>query len=149
MTKVSIYRAGLLVSSAWMLAVLPGQAMAQAKDSDEVGGLEEIVVTAQKREQSLQDVPIAVTALTSEAIETNRVTNVADLSGLAPNLTARPSAGGSNIASFTMRGVTSYGVVPGSDKEISIYLDGVYISAVRGSIFELPDIARLEVLRGP
>ena len=79
----------------------------------------------------------------------NRITDVGQLSGLAPNLTARVSAGGSNIASFTMRGVTSYGSVPGSDKEISIYLDGVYISTAWASLFELPDVQRIEVLRGP
>ena len=111
--------------------------------------LEEIVVTAQKREQSLQDVPIAVTAITSTQLVANRITNVQDLSGLAPNTIVRPAAGGTGIATFSMRGVTSYGVVPGSDKQVSIYLDGVYISSTRASIFDVPDIARIEVLRGP
>lgn len=111
--------------------------------------LEEVLVTAQKREQSMQQVPIAVTALTEEMIRVNQVVTVTDLSSLAPGLTVRPAAGGSNIASFSMRGVTSYGVVPGSDKQVSIYLDGVYISSPRASIFALPDIAQLEVLRGP
>lgn len=115
----------------------------------EVQALEEVIVTAQKREESVQSVPIAITALTQEALATNRVANVTDLSGLAPNLAARPAPGGSAIASFSMRGITSYGIVPGSDKEISIYLDGVYIGSPRGSIFNLPDIAQLEVLRGP
>ncbi len=100
----------------------------------EVQALEEIIVTAQKREQSVQEVPIAITALTQESLETNRVTSVTDLSGLAPNLAARPAPGGSSIASFSMRGITSYGIVPGSDKEISIYLDGVYIGSPRASI---------------
>jgi len=111
--------------------------------------LEEVIVTAQKREENVQSVPIAITALTQEALATNRVSNVTDLSGLAPNLTSRPAPGGNAIASFSMRGITSYGIVPGSDKEISIYLDGVYIGSPRGSIFTLPDIAQLEVLRGP
>ena len=112
-------------------------------------GLADIVVTAQRREQRLQDVPIAITALTADTLQSNRVTNVTDLSGLAPNLVARQSAGSTGIPSFSMRGITSYGVVPGSDKEISIYIDGVYIGSPRGSIFDLPDIARVEVLRGP
>lgn len=111
--------------------------------------LEEVIVTAQKRDQSVQEVPVSITALTQDALETNRVASVTDLSGLAPNLIARPAAGGSSVASFSMRGITSYGVVPGSDKEISVYLDGVYIGSPRGSIFNLPDIAQLEVLRGP
>ena len=115
----------------------------------ETKALEEVIVTAQKREQSVQEVPVAMTALTQEALATNRVANVTDLSGLAPNVVARPAPGGNAIASFSMRGITSYGVVPGSDKEVSIYLDGVYIGSPRGSIFNLPDIAQLEVLRGP
>jgi iron complex outermembrane receptor protein len=117
--------------------------------SDQTAGLAEIVVTAQKREQTLQDVPIAITAITSDELQSNRVTQVTDLSGLAPNMIVRPSAGGVGIPAFSMRGVTSYGVVPGSDKETSIYLDGVYIGGTEASTFELPDIERIEVLRGP
>ena len=120
-----------------------------ASEAAETGGLADIVVTAQKRAQRLQDVPIAVTALTGDALQINRVVNVNDLSGLAPGVTVRPAAGGSQIPSFTIRGAVSYGVVPGSDKEISVYLDGVYISSPRGSIFDLPDVERIEVLRGP
>ena len=116
---------------------------------EDTGGLEEIVVTAQKREQSLQDVPIAVTAISQASLETNRIVSVADLNGIAPNVSVRPAAGGTQIASFTVRGVNSYGVVPGSDKQVSINLDGVYISSARGSIFDIADIARIEVLRGP
>jgi iron complex outermembrane receptor protein len=127
-------------------AVLPSWAFAQAGDNN---GLEEIVVTAQKREQSVQDVPIAVTALSAGTLEANRVTNVVDLSGLAPGVTVRVSAGGSQLPVFTIRGITSFGVVPGSDKQVSQYLDGVYIGSPRGSIFDLPDLERIEVLRGP
>ena len=124
------------------------QAAAQDAATDDTK-LEQIVVTAQKREQNLQDVPIAVTALSQATLQANRVTNINDLSGLAPGVQVRAAAGGSQLASFTIRGAVSYGVVPGSDKEVSIYLDGVYLSSPRGSIFELPDVARIEVLRGP
>jgi len=133
---------GLMALSAAMLA--PG-----SYAQNTTGGLEEVIVTAQKREQSLQDVPVAVTALTQETLEVNTVVDVSDLSGLAPNLTVRPAVGGTNLPAFNMRGITSYGIVPGSDKQISIYLDGVYLGSPRGGIFTLPDIQRLEVLRGP
>jgi len=142
-------RTRLLICTALAPAIfMPTVASAQdaAAKSD---GLEEIVVTAQKREQSLQDVPVAVTALSQASLETNRIVNVADLSGIAPNVTVRPAAGGTGIASFTVRGVNSYGVAPGSDKEVSINLDGVYISSARGSIFDIVDIERIEMLRGP
>jgi iron complex outermembrane receptor protein len=124
-------------------------ASAQTAPSGSVETVQEIVVTAQRREQNVQDVPIAVTALTQETIRANRVVTVNDLNLLAPGFNVVPSAGGTQIPSFTMRGITSYGVVPGSDKAISMYVDGVYISSARGSIFDLPDISQIEVLRGP
>ena len=131
--------------------LLSSQAYAQSTDPEEYSssGLSEIIVTAQKREQSLQDVPVAVTALTGETLEANRITNVTDLSAVAPGFTVRPSLGGSAIPFMATRGSLSGAVVPGADKSISIYLDGVYIQAVRGSIFELPDVERIEMLRGP
>ncbi len=133
----AIVAAGLLPAAAW------------AQDEAGSGGLEEIIVTAQKREQSVQDVPIAVTAVTAASLEANRIHTVNDLSSIAPGLTVKPSAGGIQVPAFTMRGQVSYGVVAGSDKQVSIYVDGVYLGNPRGSIFDLPDIARLEVLRGP
>ncbi|PXA82842.1 TonB-dependent receptor [Nostoc sp. 3335mG] len=113
------------------------------------GGLAEIVVTAQKRSQNLQDVPVAVTALPSKALQANRITSVTDLGTAVPNLASRPTAGGAQTPAFTMRGITSYGVVPGSDKELSIYIDGVYIGSTVGSGLDLPEVDRIEVLRGP
>ncbi|MFV8817951.1 TonB-dependent receptor [Haliea sp. E17] len=130
-------------------AILAGAQVPSALAQSRTMALEEVIVTAQKREQSMQDIPVAVTALTQETLEVNSVVDVNDLGGLAPNLSVRPAAGGTNIPAFNMRGITSYGVVPGSDKQISIYLDGVYIGSPKGSIFQLPDIERLEVLRGP
>lgn len=114
--------------------------------SESVG---EIVVTAQKRSQNLQDVPISMTAVSAKALEANRITSVLDLSAVVPNLSARASGGGSQLPAFTMRGITSYGVVPGSDKELSIYIDGVYVASTVGSSLDLPDLDRIEVLRGP
>ncbi len=142
-TRRSLLGCTALVSAAF----LPGQALAQ--NAEENFGLEDIIVTAQKREQSVQDVPIAVTAVSEETLRANRITTVGDLSAIAPGVIVRPSAGGIQTPAFTIRGQVSFGVVAGSDKQVSIYLDGVYLSNPRGSIFELPDIQRLEVLRGP
>ncbi|HKT76427.1 MAG TPA: TonB-dependent receptor [Sphingobium sp.] len=137
----------LLCTTMLGIFALPQAGWAQETDSS--GGLADIIVTAQKREQSVQDVPIAVTALNRDLLEANRVQSVQDLSGLAPGVTVRPAAGGTGIASFITRGVVTYGNVAGTDKEVSIYLDGVYISSPRGSIFDLPDVERIEMLRGP
>ncbi len=140
---------GLAVADLAQAQQAPAPSSSARPVEGETVGLQEIIVTAQKREQNLQAVPIAVTALTADTLATNRVVSVNDLSGLAPGVMVQPAAGGSQIPSFSMRGVTSYGVVPGSDKEVSIYLDGVYVGSPRGSIFSLPDARSLEVLRGP
>ena len=142
-------KSGLLLGAASAGVFSATPAMAQNAGADNNGGLEEIIVTAQKREQSVQDVPIAVTAVTQETLKANRIFTVNDLSSIAPGVTVRPSAGGVSVPAFTIRGQNSFGVVAGADKQVSIYLDGVYLSNPRGSIFDLPDIARLEVLRGP
>ncbi|MFC3173730.1 TonB-dependent receptor [Novosphingobium bradum] len=139
----------LACSAITSLLLVPGAALAQGVGTDSEGRLEEIVVTAQKREQSMQDVPIAITALTQETLQANRITTVNDLSSIAPGVSVRQTTGGTSTPAFTIRGQLSYGFVPGSDKQVSIYLDGVYIGSPRGSIFDLPDVARLEVLRGP
>ena len=137
-----------------ILATIAGaatEARAQAAPAADQGTttLQEIIVTAQKREQNLQSVPISISAVTAKTLEANRITNVMNLGAVAPNLTVRPSVGGVGIPTFSLRGVVSYGVVPGSDKSISLYVDGVYIGSATGSAFELPDVDRIEVLKGP
>ena len=128
---------------------LIGALIATAASAQEAATLGEVIVTAQKREQSLQDVPIAVTAVTAETLQTNRITDVRDLTALAPNLTVLNTLGASRIPTFGMRGVASAGSVPGQDKSVSIYVDGVSIGSALGSVFDLPVVERIEVLRGP
>jgi iron complex outermembrane receptor protein len=142
-------RAGLFGGAALaMTTAIASQAAAQA--APQAGSvLTEIVVTAQKRAQNLQNVPISITAVTKQALQSDRIVSVLDLSAVVPNLAVRQSVGGVGVPAFSMRGLTSYGVVPGSEKEVSIYIDGVYIGSQLGSAFELPDIDRIEVLRGP
>lgn len=141
--KQHFVRAGVSALAIGLVAATP--AIAQ----EEATGLQDIIVTAQKREQSLQDVPIAVTAIGGEALQANRIVSVQDLSGLAPGLYVAPTSGATKVPQFSMRGATGNGVVAGSDRQISNYLDGVYLSGSRGAIFDLPDIQRIEVLRGP
>jgi iron complex outermembrane recepter protein len=145
-------RTGLLACTALASTFLmndAAHAQASSPAADDSGGLEEIIVTAQKREQSLQDVPIAVTAITQESLQANRIFNVNDLSALAPGAVIKPTPGGTNVPVVTIRGQSSIGITPGSEKQVSIYIDGVYLGSPRGSLFTLPDVQRLEVLRGP
>jgi iron complex outermembrane receptor protein len=119
-----------------------------AADADGVNGLQEIVVTAQRRAESLQKVPVAVTAISAEQIDDLRVTNVKNLAGLAPSLQIQNQGLQSN-PSIAIRGVASGVSNNAVDPKVGIYLDGVYIGRTVGSIFDLADIQRVEVLRGP
>ena len=126
------------------MCATPAPALAQNST-----GLEDIIVTAQKREERLQDVPIAVTAIGGETLQANRVVNVTDLNGLSPGLQVSTATGGIGLPLVVMRGEQSYGVAPGSDKQVALYIDGAYYGAPRGAIFDIADIERIETLRGP
>jgi iron complex outermembrane recepter protein len=138
----------LLAGTALVLAGGLTATAALAQDSGNFSD-NEIIVTAQKREQSVQDVPIAVSALGEQMIQANRVTNSLGLTGLAPGLVARVNPGGNASPSFSMRGVSASASVPTQDRQIPIYLDGVYLGGNRGSISDVADLERIEVLRGP
>jgi iron complex outermembrane recepter protein len=135
-------RSALLIGST--LGVMPGAASAQSAES----GLETVLVTAQKREQNLQVVPVAVTALSSQTLQAIRFEDVRDLDAVAPGLTIRDSAGGSAEPTLTMRGVYGTGTY-GSDPGVALYVNGVYVSGVVGADFDLANVERIEVLRGP
>ena len=140
----------LFGTSLLILAVTtPAFAQTAAPAASQQSGIGEIVVTAQKREQRLQDVPIAVTALSPAVLAANRVQNVIDLNALVPNLSIRETSGGDGGSGMALRGALSYGVGPGADREVGYYLDGIYIGNATASNFDLPDIERVEVLRGP
>ena len=120
----------------------------QAGDDGRSAGLEEIVVTAQKREENLQTVPIAVTALGTDMLESFRVTDIQDLNGLAPNL-VMIDQGVRSIPTITIRGISSGVSNNAVDPKVGMYLDGVYIGRSVGAIFDMAEIERVEVLRGP
>ena len=92
---------------------------------------------------------MSVTALSAKSLEANRIVNVMDLSGIVPNLTARPSSGGGHLSTFVLRGEFASAATAGAETNVATYIDGVYLGATSGGIFELPNIERIEVLRGP
>lgn len=110
------------------------------------GGVEEIIVTAQRRDQRLQDVPIAVTALSAEGLERQAITSTADLTVAVPGLVMSRA---SSVWQPFMRGVGSQTIQPGSDPSIATYVDGVYLSAPGALLFSFNNIERIEALKGP
>ena len=102
--------------------------------------LEEVIVTATRREQNLQEIPLAITALSAEALEQRTIENVEDLQLLVPNVDIRGSGrAGAAQGSFTVRGV----------RGVSRYVDGVALSGDQGSLANVVELERIEVLRGP
>lgn len=119
-------------------------------EADSAGGIEEIIVTAQKREEKLQDVPIAITALTADSLQNAGVKSVADIGKLAvPGLVMSEQVG-SPVLGLNMRGVSSQDQQQGTvEQGVALYIDGVYIPRAQGLTGELIDVERVEVLRGP
>ena len=108
--------------------------------------LEEIVVTAQKRAESAQDVPIAITAFDSTALDRNQIENVDDLADFVPNLQFGTF---SSTATAAIRGIGYTNTTAGGDPGVALHLDGVYIARPIATVFRLWDLERMEVLRGP
>ncbi|MCB1842793.1 MAG: TonB-dependent receptor [Halioglobus sp.] len=111
--------------------------------------LEEIVVTAQKREQSLQDIPIAITALDSGALERRRITKITDISNFAPNVEIVDSPTNTTAATIAIRGASQINPAITWENSVGIYLDGVFIGKNIGAVFDIAELERVEVLRGP
>jgi iron complex outermembrane recepter protein len=111
-------------------------------------GVEDIIVTARRVAENLQDVPTSISSFSSKEIAERRVTSAADLNGAAPNLTLRPISGTNFVT--TIRGVSAGGLTNQSlDAGVSIYIDGVYLGRGFQAVANITDLDRVEVLRGP
>lgn len=115
-------------------------------------GLEEVTVTARRREESLQEAPLSVTVFGAENLAARGVTDIGEIAHFTPNLSFQnnPSFGGaSNAAAVYIRGVGQKEFVPTTDPGVGLYVDGVYVARSVGAIMDLVDIEQVEVLRGP
>lgn len=112
------------------------------------GALEEVVVTAQKREQNLQVVPVAVTAFSGEELRNSGVQDMFELAGITPSLTVT-AAQTSTTTAFGIRGIFTSSQNFGLESSVGLYVDGVYRARQGSMINNLVDIASIEVLRGP
>ena len=113
------------------------------------GALEEVVVTAQKKEENLQETPIAITAITESAIDDLDIANVVDLAGMAPNVHIINTPSNNTAATIAMRGGVTINPAITWEPTVGMYLDGVYLGKGQGSIFDVVDLERVEILRGP
>ena len=109
----------------------------------------EIVVTARRRAESLQDVPIAVTAYSGEQLEAQGALDITDISDTTPNVTLETSRGTNTTLTAFIRGVGQQDPVAGFEAGVGLYLDDVYLNRPQAAVLDIYDVERIEVLRGP
>jgi iron complex outermembrane receptor protein len=122
-------------------------AMSQVSDSPSIGGLETVTVTARKRNENEQAVPIALTAISGSQLEDRNITQIQQLRFQAPSLSV--TVGNPRITNFAIRGLGNNQAADGLSASVGLYMDGVYLDRQGMANFDLLDIDQVEVLRGP
>jgi iron complex outermembrane receptor protein len=144
-SPVNILRKVLPQAVATAALMLPAALPALAQSS---GMLEEVIVTAAKRQQTLQEIPIAVSVVTAETIEQAQVLDIKDLQTLVPSLRVTQLQGSAQT-NFIIRGFGNGANNAGIEPSVGVFIDGVYRSRVGSALADLPKLERIEVLRGP
>ncbi len=152
----------LALVAALGLASLPALAASPDQDADttqtteeesapvaEEGVGEEIVVTARKREENVQDVPVAVSVVTGEVLEDRAAEDISELQSSVPNLSIYQGRNQSTTLTAFMRGIGQADPLWGVDPGVGLYLDDVYIARPQGALLDVYDVQRIEALRGP
>ena len=137
-----------ILSVAFAASTIPLQLHAEEAGTKESGkaGLEEIIVTAQRREERLQEVPIAVAAVTAESLRNNGIDTTRDLPQMVPSVQFTRS-GASGL--FFVRGVGTTNAAVGEESSNAVYVDGVYLADLAQAINNFNNVERIEVLKGP
>ncbi|WP_313247676.1 TonB-dependent receptor [Stenotrophomonas acidaminiphila] len=135
-------------------ALLAPAAFVQAQEQQPAAGqqatqLDEVTVTARRRAESIQDVPVAVSAFSEEQIKDLQASTVEGLQGAVPNMNIAQGRGSANSVNVFIRGIGQPDALQTFDPGVGMYVDDVYYSRINGALFSLFDIQQLEVLRGP
>jgi iron complex outermembrane recepter protein len=110
---------------------------------------EEIVVTARKREENVQEVPVAVTVVTADELEESAAADISELQTQVPNLAVYQGRNQSTTLTAFLRGIGQADPLWGVDPGVGLYIDDVYVARAQGALLDVYDVARIEVLRGP
>ena len=143
-------RVNWMVCASSVALALAAPAFAQAADaSDESSGIEDIVVTARKTSESLQTTPVAVSAISGEALADRQIVGIQEIAAATPNLTFSSAVAQPGSSTVFIRGQGSSDGLVAIDQAVGVYLDGVYAARSTGGAADLVDVSRVEVLRGP
>lgn len=121
----------------------------QAAAGQSVGGVEEVIVTARRRAENLQDVPIPVTAVSAQQLQDLGVSTLEDITSVAPNIKVNAGRGSNSTINAYIRGVGQNDPLWGFEPGVGIYIDDVYVARPQGALLDVHDVERIEVLRGP
>jgi iron complex outermembrane receptor protein len=148
-------RTRLSLALATLFAAAPGLAQQAPASPSKAAGeetaekVEKIVVTARRREETIQDVPVSVTAFTADALSKSGTPDIAALALSVPNTTLTASRGTNSTLTSFIRGVGQQDPVAGFEAGVGIYLDDIYLARPQGALADIYDVERVEVLRGP
>ena len=147
------FRTLLLNGATFAVALLSQPTLAQVAEpaaaASDTGALREIIVTAQRRQDSIQSIPVAVTALDQRALDAATVEDIRDFSGRVPSLVVDNVAAGPSAAAISIRGISFEDIEKSFDPAVGVVVDGVFIGTNTGQLLDSFDMERLEVLRGP
>lgn len=149
LTKLSYKAPKSIIASAVMASLLGGGLYSPVSFAQEAAVLEELIVTARKREESLQDVPIAITALNAASIERAYVSEVDEIDKLVPNIELSDISFAGAALGATIRGVGFAGIEKSSEPAVGFSIDGVFLATNGGAAIDVFDVEKIEVLRGP
>jgi iron complex outermembrane receptor protein len=136
------------ITSLMTILNLTGVPMTLASE-DGANQIEEVVVTARRRQEAAQDVPIPITALNQEQLIARNITEIKDIEKMSPNTSIQSSAVNGSATEVFIRGIGQVNWAATQDPKIGMYVDGVYLSRPQGGLLDLMDVAQIEVLRGP
>ena len=133
------------------IAVVPTTAVAQDARDDKGASrvLEEIITTARRREENLQDVPAAVTAFSAKDLELSGASDITEIAQAAPSVTIEPTRASNSTLTAFIRGIGQQDPLAGFEQGVALYIDDVYIARPQGALLDIYDVERIEVLRGP
>ena len=144
----NLMKAALLCGCAWS-AVAGAAYAADAAPTDQVNAVDEVVVTARRREENLKDVPSAVSAYSADKLERAGALDITSLQQITPNTTVQVARGSNSTLISFIRGVGQQDPLWGFEPGVGLYVDDVYLARPQGAVLDIFDIQRIEVLRGP
>ncbi|HNS86203.1 MAG TPA: Plug domain-containing protein, partial [Parvularculaceae bacterium] len=148
-TAKTCARRATALSFVSIIALSAASAPASAQSGETAATTDEIIVSARRRDESLQDVPVAVSAFNGDRLENMGAVDLTDIGDITPNVTLETSRATNSTLTAFIRGVGQQDPVSGFEAGVGIYVDDVYLNRPQAALLDIYDVERIEVLRGP